>query len=378
MHDVVIAGASLAGSATSLELARRGLRVLLIDARPAPQPKACGEGLLPAGVAALRRLGLHAQLSAAGARLHTVVFEAGNERAAAALPGEGLGLARPAIECALLSLATRAGVEFAPGVTATGLRTQGGRVAALATTAGDLPARAFVAADGLHSRLRRLAGLDGPGPGSRYGISAHVPLGELAPAAIHVWFEGGYELYLTPVGGGIANLAALLGRSHLHACAGDPAGRLRALLAPAALRDLPFLSGPLIAGPFPRRARRPWRANLLLAGDAAGFFDGITGEGMSTALTSAPALAAAIESYLADFSYRHFRAYARQRADLVRNAELLGRLTLLLARDERLARLAVRNLARQPATFARLLAVNGGAPLRSLGPRDLLALATGR
>ena len=99
---------------------------------------------------------------------------------------------------------------------------------------------------------------------------------------------------------------------------------------------------------------------------------------MSTTLVSARHCAAAVDAYLATGSDSCFRRYEAQRRLLVRNANLLARLSLALAARPALARWSVRNLARNPATFTRLTAVSAGdLPLRALRPSDALALLLG-
>jgi menaquinone-9 beta-reductase len=135
---------------------------------------------------------------------------------------------------------------------------------------------------------------------------------------------------------------------------------------------------PKVAGPFPRTSQRAWRANLVLAGDAAGFFDAISGEGMSVALVGARSCAGAISAHLQTGAYERLRDYDRQRRTLVRNSDLLARFSLLLGSRDWTARVAVRNLARRPEAFAKLVTINTGeAPLTSLRPRDLSALLAG-
>jgi flavin-dependent dehydrogenase len=186
------------------------------------------------------------------------------------------------------------------------------------------------------------------------------------------------EVYVTPVGSCEANVAVLARRSRMREMAGDPGEAVREhaerLLGPAELIDRP-----LAAGPFDRRCTRPWRGNLLLVGDAAGFLDGISGEGMSAALLGAEQAVAAIDAVLdGEEPPVAFARYGRRRAALVRDSNLMSRLALLISRDPRLARFAIANLQRRPATFARLVAVNAGElPLSSLRPRDALGLALG-
>jgi flavin-dependent dehydrogenase len=125
-------------------------------------------------------------------------------------------------------------------------------------------------------------------------------------------------------------------------------------------------------------ARALWRDNLVLAGDAAGFFDGITGDGMTQSLVSARDCAAAVQVLLSTGSTQGLREYAQRRRRLSRNATLLARLNLALAARPALGRRSIRNLARHPDTFARLAAVSSGdLGLDDLRPRDVLALALG-
>lgn len=386
MHDVAVAGGSLAGVAAALHLARRGRRVVLLEKALQPRPKACGEGLFPAGVRELRALGLLPAVADCSAPLRGVAFHAGGHSVAAPLGpdgSDGLGLRRATLAPLLLRAAREAGVEVRTGVAVTGLLSAGGRLRAFATNDGPVEARAFVGADGLGSRVRRLAGLDAGRRGERYGVSFHVALP--APADhVHVFFEQGYELYLTPVSPAsprpAANVALLMRRPELAAMRGRLEAAVDGLLA-----THPALAGAtredrvLVAGPFAASCSRAWRANLLLAGDAAGFFDGITGEGMSAALAMGRLAAVALDTHLCEGSYAPMREYERARRQLVRNSTLLARLTLALGRAPWSAAVAVRNLERRPGTFARLVAINSGeAPLSALRPRDLAALAFAR
>lgn len=378
--DVAVVGAGPAGAAVAIDLARRGRRVVLVDRARFPRRKACGEGLFPGGVRALQGLGLGAACLGNAVPLESLRFTAGAASVEAPLPSGGLGIRREWLDAALVDQARAADVEVRTGVTVRGLLHERRRLAGVATEAGPVFARAVVAADGLHSRLRRQAGLDGRRPGERYGVSGHVRLlGRPAPR-VEVYFEDGFELYLTPVGEDQANVAMLLRRPLMASFAGDLRGGFAARLeAHPRFAGAELLDQPLVAGPFPRTCRRAWRGNLVLAGDAAGFFDGISGEGMSAALLGAGACARALDQWLDDEDARHLRRYDAERRVLVLNAELLARLSLVLARKPGLAARGVGNLSRRPETFARLVAISAGeAPLRSFGVRDALALVAGR
>lgn len=196
---------------------------------------------------------------------------------------------------------------------------------------------------------------------------------------IDVFFEPGYEVYVTPVGGNVVNVAVLLGRRQARGLAGNLQSTFLELLARSAFAaEGELVDEPLAVGPFPAGAKRVWQRNLVLVGDAAGFLDPINGEGMTAALVSARQCAAAVHAFLSSGSTAPLRAYQRQREDLVRAPNLFARTMLALASRPALGRRAVLNLSRQPETFARLVAMNGcDLPLSFLRPRDLLALATG-
>ncbi len=377
MHDVAIAGASIAGAATAIHLARLGYSVVLLDRATFPRRKACGEGVFPAGVRELESLGVLARLEEPPSHLSGIRFRAGKHVAEA--PLAGVGISRLSLDAALLATAVEAGVDVRTGVIVGQPVIRGRRVHAFATSEGEVTARAFVAADGLHSPLRRAARLDGSAVGNRYGISAHVKLASPVEPVVDVTFATGHELYITPTGPMTANVALLMRREQMRPFAGRLVAAYEELfegypqLAGACLLD-----EPKVAGPFPRTARRAWRANLVLVGDAAGFCDGISGEGMSVALVGARHCAAALSGHLETGSYGPLREYDRQRRALVHNSDLLARLSLLLGSRGWTSRLAVRNLARRPETFGKLVAINTGeARVTTLRPRDLAALLAG-
>jgi flavin-dependent dehydrogenase len=382
VYDVVVTGGSIAGSATAIHLARRGRSVLIVERAEFPRRKTCGEGLFPYGVAELERLGVLDDPALRTAPLRRLRFNAGGHTASAPLgrQRQGLGIQRDLLDAALLDRARAAGVEVCTGVAVRGLETERSHVAALDTSAGTIAARAFVAADGLNSRLRRVAGLDAAHRASRYGVSAHVALDCDPGDAVDVYFHDGFEVYRTPTGPRTANIAVLLEKRRMAAFRGRLAAAFLDILEghPAMDGADGLADAPLAAGPFPRACIRAWKGNLVLVGDAAGFFDGISGDGMSSALATAPLAARAVDSFLDSGGYDGFRAYDRQRRAAARNSHLLARLSLTLARRPPLARMAVRNLARRPDSFARLTAIAAdGASPRTLRPRDLSALALG-
>jgi flavin-dependent dehydrogenase len=197
---------------------------------------------------------------------------------------------------------------------------------------------------------------------------------------VEVHIREGFEVYVTPVGGYLVNIAVLMGRERAGRLAGNLTGGYREMAAESgAVPDGSVLVDvPLAAGPFPAEARRTWQSNLVLVGDAAGFFDGVTGDGMSLALVSARFCAAALDRFLTSGEPVAFEEYTRKRRALVRNPQLLGRLLLALAAYPRIGTRVASNLERHPGTFTKLMRINQGeCGFSSLRPRDLLAAVAG-
>jgi flavin-dependent dehydrogenase len=108
------------------------------------------------------------------------------------------------------------------------------------------------------------------------------------------------------------------------------------------------------AGPLRRRVRAVSRGNLALVGDAAGYLDAITGEGLSLGFQQAEALAGALAA-------EDLRGYARAARKLRRLPDALTEMCLLLSRRPALRARTLAALAREPRLFDRLLAVHARA-----------------
>jgi menaquinone-9 beta-reductase len=195
-----------------------------------------------------------------------------------------------------------------------------------------------------------------------------------------VYFQPGYEVYVTPVRATEVNVAVLLGAAQ----ALRLGGRLDAVFDELVSQAAPRMRGArpvdevLVVGPFPASAKHRWTSNLVLAGDAAGFFDGLTGEGISLALAGAKECASAVGAFLVDGDSAHFAVYDKALTTLQRPSTLMAKVCLALAARPNLGRRAIRNLSHKPQVFSKLVRISqGDLALSALRPSDALALACG-
>lgn len=330
MIDVLVAGGGPAGLATAIHAASAGMEVVVVEPRPTPVDKACGEGLMPTGATVLRSMGVRVD----GRPLRGIRYLDGRHEAQAAFrDGAGLGMRRTALHAALALRAAELGVEVVPG------RIDGLRQRHDGVEAAGLRARWLVAADGLHSPLRALLGLELPSRGpSRYGLRRHYPIAPWTDFVEVHWAAGG-EAYVTPVGDNLVGVAVLSSRRRGYAehLAEFPA-LVDRLGGPAATR----VRG---AGPLRRRVRSRVAGRVLLVGDAAGYMDALTGEGVSLALLSAQALVRCLRA-------GRPQAYEAAWRCLSRRHRLLTGALLEARRHPGSARLIVPAAQRMPMLFA--------------------------
>ncbi|MFJ4923731.1 NAD(P)/FAD-dependent oxidoreductase [Streptomyces sp. NPDC088725] len=330
MIDLIVVGGGPAGLATAVHATLSGMETVVIEPRVTPVDKACGEGVMPSGVRALRALGLGLP---PGHPLRGIRYVGERHRAEALFGnGQGLGVRRTELHAALTHRAREAGVRIVTG------RAGAVEQSADSVTAGGFRARWLVAADGLHSPVRRALGLDLPDRRPRrYGLRRHYRVEPWTDFVEVHWSPAG-EAYVTPVAGDLVGVAVLstVRRGFDEHLAGFPSLLARLTGPPAtAVRG---------AGPLRQRARRRTAGRVLLVGDAAGYVDALTGEGVALALASA------------ETAVRCLRAgrpqdYERGWRDLSRRHRLLTEGLLRFSGHAAGARLIVPAAARMPAVF---------------------------
>jgi flavin-dependent dehydrogenase len=361
LRDAIVVGGGPAGLAFAAAAAALGLDVTVLEAGALPADKACGEGILPAGVRALESLGALGRIGrgdASPVRAIRWIDTTGASARLALPPPGGLGIRRTALSAALAARAQEAGAEILERVPVSAHWREPGRIWAEAAGAA-WPARVLVAADGLASPTRQREGLDRPvRRPERFGIRRHFAIRPWADE-VEVHFGDGAEAYVTPAGEGRVGVAVL------HERTGEPA-RFEALLdrfpaLAARLAGAEAETAPRGAGPFARAASSRTADRLVLLGDAAGYLDAITGEGVSLALASARDLAAALPEALARGATREaLRPYERAWERRWRPYVAWTRVVLALTRRPALRRRIGALAAARPAPFERLVAAAVG------------------
>ena len=366
--DLLIAGAGPVGLAVAIEARLRGLEAVVVERRRPPLDKACGEGLMPLGVAQLAALGVAIDPAQCANFAGIRFLDAHATAEGRFADGLGVGVRRTVLSEAMLARARELGVElrFGESVTAWTVRDDG-RVA-VTTSRDTTQARLLVGADGLHSAIRRMAGLDGTRRGRvRNGMRRHFRVAPAGPFVEVHWADGA-EAYVTPVGReeiGVALLWSGAATGYDALLARFP--RLAARVAGAETSSR--VEG---AARFQQSVRRRHAPGVALVGDAAGYLDPLTGEGLTLGFRCARALVETIArgAPLADYE-RAYRALSRS------YYQMTGVLLAVAARPW-LRRRVVRALSRRPELFDHLLAINAGqSPLRALGASGALRLVGG-
>src|SRR5215831_9226312 len=261
MTDVFVVGGGPAGLAAAIAARRRGLDVLVADCSAPPLDKACGEGIMPDGLAAARSLGL--DLEAAGYPFRGICFSGGAQEVAADFPdGAGTGVRRTVLHEMMLDRAAALGVRFAwrrP-------------VSCLA----EIDARWIVGADGSQSMVRRQAKLDACRRDSRrFGFRRHY---RVAPWSEYMQIHWGdhCQLYITPVAAKEVCVVLISRDPHLRL--DDALPQFPELAARLESADSASVERGAVTAT--RSLNAVARGNVALVGDASGSVNAITGEGL--------------------------------------------------------------------------------------------------
>lgn len=379
--EVIVVGAGPAGSVVAAFLAREGLRVLVLDRSAAPPPKICGEYLSPGCLPILDRLGALTPLRDAGARpLHGMLIHTAGGRTLRATyaasadfapaPPHALAAPRALLDPLLLDLALKNGAVFEPRFQASDLLYRDGRVVGVqGRHRGDWASRRahlVIGADGRHSVVaRRIGGTLRHAWLDRMAVVGYLTGVRRAEEVGEIFL--GHDRYgiLNPIAPDLTNIGLVSNRNDLPR-GESPQGLFRRIAG-----SLPGLADRLTSaelvtpvrclGPLAYRATRLAAPGVLLVGDAAGFLDPFTGEGIYAALRSAELAARCIRTAWRGGDLPgldvpgYANAWSREFAPKWRLATLLQR----AVRRPWIAERLVVFLSRRPALTSHLMAAFG-------------------
>ncbi|MFI5126833.1 MAG: NAD(P)/FAD-dependent oxidoreductase [Candidatus Acidiferrales bacterium] len=355
--DVFIVGGGPAGLAAAIAARQKGFRVAIADSATPPVDKACGEGLMPDGIAALRELGVTIP-AAQRFPFRGIRFVEGNLTVQSDFSNErGWGIRRTTLHTALAERAAALGVEMHWGRRVVGLNGNNGEKAeqqrGISLEGRAIRARWIIGADGQNSHVRQWAQFTpARKKGLRYGFSSHF---QTTPWSDYVEVHWGRDcqIYVTPIGRQEICVAVLTA---------NPKSRLADVLkffpslakrvehAVALAPEMGGVSSSLTMAEVTRKSAIP----VALIGDASGSVDAIAGEGLTLAFRQALALAEALEQNdLAAYEFEHRRARKRP--------VMMSRLLMVLSEHRYLRYRVLSAFASEPSLFSKLLAAHTGA-----------------
>ena len=344
--DAFIIGGGPAGLATAILASQRGLRVAVADHNVFPIDKACGEGLMPDTLAALKTLGVDLRrgdgIPFRGIRFRDA--ESANSVEAAFGQGIGLGIRRTVLHAKLAERAAEVGVVLLWGsrVTLDG----DGRI-----LCNGQPVRSdwVIGADGEASPFRKWAALDEVRHERiRFAGRQHF---QITPWTdfVEVYWGRGYQITVAPIAPEelcVAVTSRVPGLRFRDALDGVPALASR-------LRNFPGLGRLRGARAASRRLRHVYRDRLALVGDASGSVDPLTGEGIGLSFKQAAALVEAI-------TRNDLQTYQTAHDRIGKAPRLMSRLVLTMDAHPIFRRRALSIMASEPSLFSRLLQFNVG------------------
>lgn len=380
--DAIVVGAGPAGAAAAILLAEGGASVALLDRAVFPRPKICGEYLSPEAARVLDRLGALKDVEAAGAQpLYGMrIIAPDGTRIVGRYPTDGrwrgyrdhaLAIPREALDHVLLERARSLPIDVRERHRVTDLIVDGDHVTGVRGRDGDgapfeIAARLVIGADGRASIVARALGLVRPHRLQRMafirdveGLDGFDHLGE-------IYVDPPDYSILNPVAPGIVNLSLVVPLAH----AKPYRGRLETFVD-ARLKQLRRLhprldgmrpAGPVMAmGPLAYRVGEPRHGGVMLTGDAAGFYDPFTGEGLFVALRSAELLAEVAHGALrsGDVSARALAPFSRARREAFADKSRVTRVVQFLIRRRRLSDWAARAVAPHPRLLDAMMGMIG-------------------
>lgn len=332
---IVVVGGGPVGLYAATIAARDAHEVTVVERRGGTIDKACGEGLMPAALAALQAV----DVDPSGVDFRGIRYlnAGGKQQVHAVLPGgPGRGVRRTTLVSALAARAVESGVVTVRDAVVD-LDQSEGAVALRLLGGGLMSAEVVLACDGLRSTIRRSLGLESPTKRpARYGLRRHFSIPPWSDD-VEVYWGATSEAYVTPVSSDLVGVALLgpRGEAFDTRLTGFPALRRRLVTASS-------VGSVLGAGPMRRSSSAPMSGRVLLVGDAAGYLDALTGEGLAIGFLSARAAVSVIGS-----------------GEITRYADAWSRIT----RRSRWSTEALLQTTRHPVTRRAMLSLGSALPM---------------
>ena len=300
MDDVAIAGAGPAGAFAAVILARAGFSVRLFDRATFPRPKLCGDTLNPGALAVLHRHVPDASLDAHSDPIDGMVLTGPGGAKIRATYGQGItgrAITREALDYWLITRAVAAGAHLEENAPVKEALIKDGRVAGLLIGRGERSAahqaQIVIGADGRRSTLAVNRGLSSqPRRPRRWAVGAYFSDvdGRTRLGEMHV--RRGHYIGVAPLPRGLTNACVVFPHAQGDPPMGEPLAQLRRHLdrdpeLRERFRHARAVTAPSVLGPMAVDSRAAGEPGLLLAGDAAGFIDPMTGDGLRFALAGA-------------------------------------------------------------------------------------------
>lgn len=293
MKDLLIAGAGPTGLAAAIYAKKNGLDVVVTDYKKGVIDKACGEGLMPGGVRCLTSLGIDIdkKRNFAGIR-----YVSGNRHADGYFKnGQGWGIRRITLHNALREKAQSLGIDILEH-RITHIDQHADHV-----TADKITARHLLACDGLNSSIRKILGIEVvTGKSHRMGLRQHFNVKPWSNFVEVHWSDIG-EAYVTPISEDTVGIAILFDKKNYnlirkHHKSEGFFDRILAYFPQLREKCQHPASQVRGAGPFYRKLSQIHKGRVLFAGDAAGYLDPITGEGIRLGFATAQAAVSSISN----------------------------------------------------------------------------------
>jgi flavin-dependent dehydrogenase len=355
--DAVVVGAGPAGTSAAIDLASRGASVLLLDRGHFPRWKVCGACVSPGAATLLEALGLEDLTRLGAVRLAQLVLRGRTGAARVRLDGT-LAISREALDMALVTRAERAGATFWPGARAAlGRLGEGTRVVRVVRDGAHVDVSACVVIDA--SGLGRGLVDDGrrastAAPGARIGIGAELDAPEypIARGELHMAVGRGGYVGLVRVESGALNVAAAVDAGALRAA--TPHEAASAIVTEVGLPPLPLATRQEWRGtpPLTRSSGEVGAERLFRLGDAAGYVEPFTGEGICWALGDGRAAAAIATRSLDGWHGALLDAWRAYRSERRRSSERLCRMLASGLRRPWMVEAAVTSVRIAPALAA--------------------------